>query len=936
MNKDDSLQKGESAESTNMPLADLLAGYLEQPKHLRAAWIRVAAHDDPLLVARVEHLAQFARIQSDSPWTIDELLPTDALPTFEIKQLLARGGMSDVYLAFEHTPPRAVALKVMRPLGTSQWRHNQFSNEVAAVALIDHPAVVRIFGNGVLQTASGERPWLSMELVRQARTLPRVVRDDCWSVSQVIEAMCEICDAVISVHAVGVVHGDLSGNNILVDAHGRIRLIDFGISRLAENDPPQVHFGTLTTSSPEQLRGQRLEPASDIYSLGTLLTQLTSQANQGVGGRGAKGAELIRADLEAVLMRATQTKVSDRYPTAASLRADLHALLHHRPVSCRSGTALECLRRWHNRSPEAAKLTLALLTLLLMAALGGLTLASIAYSEAQAAIDARRSAYLQLAEKNCEDGALNDATGALILRGTLDGCLEEQMVRTRVVSNRTVLNKSSGHIYSVATLPGSSDILKTDGAGISRLSRTGSPTSNVLARWLPERKQSEAFRTVVLDVNAAAFETTDNIVTLFDPSDFNGNIKGHVTFDRDIALTASSVLNAYVVATDNAVTVIESNGTLVEQWAVATVASPHAVAVSPNGKRVAIGGSLGALWISPLPCQAGIRYVLGGKKVWGVAWSPDSERVACIAHDGVLRIFDGNGGGQLLARQVHSTEGTAITWSLDGSQIATCGSDRQIALTDSVTLQAIATAPCLLGRPWDVQWDGAALLIAEHNGIERVDPRDGALERLGDARDLQSPLHGWTVKRADRNRITISSADGSPLRSWTWDTDSNKSTWPFVMGFGLTADGQGVLVCTNDGRLLRMEPQREEPTDVWSTPRCVYCATAVVEFQGIPDLVFASLSGELRRINRDTGATRWQTAGYSIESCSVTISRDMQRVIAAWRDGRVAVFDANDGSLMLEIRCGPLRPQSLQWLDEDLVVDCVQGRYLLSDSSLRP
>lgn len=937
MTEDESLQQGEPVESDRISLADLLAGYLEQPMHSRAAWIRAAAHGDALLVARVEHLAQFARAQSDSPWTVGDLLPKDVLPTFEIRQLLARGGMSDVYLAFEHSPPRAVALKVMRPLGTFHWRREQFAREVAAVALIDHPAVVRIFGNGILQTTGAERPWLSMELVRGARTLSQVVRDDCWSVSQVIEAISEVSDAVATAHAAGVVHGDLSGNNILVDTHGRIRLIDFGISRLAESDLPRVHFGTPTTSSPEQLRGQRLEPASDVFSLGTLLAQLTSQANQGVDGSETKRDELIRADVDAVLVRATETHIADRYPTAALLRADLQALLDHREVSCRSGTTLESLRRWRKRSPEAANLTVALLTVLLMAALGGLSLASIASREARAAVDARRSAYLQLAEKDCEDGALNDATRVLMLRGILDGSLEEQMVRTRIIANRTVLDRSSAHVYSVATLPGSSDILKTDGVGVGRLSRAGSPTSTVIARWLPESQQQfEAFRTVVLNVDAAAFEGTGNTVTLFDPRDVNGNIKGHITFDRPIALTKSSVLSAYVVATDNAVTVIDSNGTMVNQWPVSTVASPHAVAVSPDGKRIAIGGSPGALWISPLPCHAGIKHVFGGKRIWGVAWSPDSQRIACIAHDGVLRVFDGNGSGQLLERQVHSTEGTAITWSPDGSQIATCGSDRQIVVTDAVTLRAIAAVPCLLGRPWDVQWDGAGLLIAEHGGIERVDPTQGPLERLGDARDLQSPLHGWTVTRSDRNRIAISHADGSPLRSWTWDEGRNRSLWPFVMGIGLTADGQGVLVCTNDGRLLRMEPQKEEPTDVWNTPLCVYNSTAVVEFPGCPDALFASLNGDLRRINRQTGETRWQTAGYSLESCSVTLSRDMQRVVAAWRDGRVAVFDANDGSLRLETRCAPLRPQSLQWLDEDLVVDCVQGRYLLSDSSLEP
>ena len=275
------------------------------------------------------------------------------LGPYQIIELLGRGGMGEVYRAHDRRLGRDVALKVLpADVADRPARLERFEREARTVAGLNHPNVVTLFS---VEEHDGIR-FLTMELV-EGRTLDALTPADGLPVDRVIEIGAAVADALVAAHAQGLVHRDLKPANVMVTDDGRVKVLDFGLAKLADpdsgtgDDATRVMeltregaiVGTVPYMSPEQLRGLPVDARSDVFSLGVVLYEITTGRRP---FRGASDVDVMsailkdatpsisdsRADvpghLESIVARCLAQEPGDRYPSARAVRDALREERH--------------------------------------------------------------------------------------------------------------------------------------------------------------------------------------------------------------------------------------------------------------------------------------------------------------------------------------------------------------------------------------------------------------------------------------------------------------------------------------------------------------------------------------------------------------------------------------------------------------------------------
>ncbi len=200
------------------------------------------------------------------------------LGPYEIVERLGAGGMAEVYRAHDSRLGRDVAVKVvLTETAADEERLRQFEREARAIAALSHPAVTTVFDVGSHQG----RPYIVLELLEGESLRQRLDRGPL-SLREAVEAAIEVCGGLEAAHARGIVHCDLKPENLFLTVDGRVKILDFGIARLARTgrDPaatdtaPQLLMGTLAYLSPEQARGFVPDPRADLFALGAVLYEM--------------------------------------------------------------------------------------------------------------------------------------------------------------------------------------------------------------------------------------------------------------------------------------------------------------------------------------------------------------------------------------------------------------------------------------------------------------------------------------------------------------------------------------------------------------------------------------------------------------------------------------------------------------------------------------
>lgn len=326
---------------------------------------------------------------------------------------LGSGGMSTVWRVRSLAPPlgQIAALKLMRLGAASEAGRARFAREIEILAGLRHPGIAAVYDAGHAEDGT---PWFAMALV-EGDTIDAWCRRQSADVETRVDLVRQAAEAAAHAHRHLVVHRDIKPGNVMVDAAGRATLLDFGISRLLEEADGQASIAaaagddgrsartyafTPRYAAPEQLRGDALTTATDVYGLGALLHQLLL----GVPPQWPEGADAcrdpaqvgdaltrpalraqLRGDLGAILRKALAAQPADRYPGAAELAADLSAWRQGLPVRARDGGPGYRLRRWAGRHRLAAALAVALACSLVVGAAGIVWQAQQARSEARTA-----------------------------------------------------------------------------------------------------------------------------------------------------------------------------------------------------------------------------------------------------------------------------------------------------------------------------------------------------------------------------------------------------------------------------------------------------------------------------------------------------------------------------------------------------------------------
>ncbi|MEL7059619.1 MAG: serine/threonine-protein kinase [Acidobacteriota bacterium] len=196
---------------------------------------------------------------------------------YRLHSLLGRGGMSQVWKAQDLERQRWVAIKRLRPKITDAKAVRRLRREAKTTGALDHPAIVQIFD---LLSVEGD-DWLVMELIQGVDVAVMLVEKPIPP-RRALELGRQVAVALASAHAHNILHRDLKAENVMVEPCGRARLLDFGLAkRLDVGDESALTrsgevMGTCRSMSPEQANGESLDARSDLFSLGTLLYEMTT------------------------------------------------------------------------------------------------------------------------------------------------------------------------------------------------------------------------------------------------------------------------------------------------------------------------------------------------------------------------------------------------------------------------------------------------------------------------------------------------------------------------------------------------------------------------------------------------------------------------------------------------------------------------------------
>lgn len=316
---------------------------------------------------------------------------------YRVIRRIGQGGMGAVYLAEREDVSKQVALKLVRGALGAPELAQRFLLERRVLARLEHPGIARLMDAGMTED---ETPWFAMEYV-EGEPITTHCDSRALSPEARLRLFCDVCDAVTFAHANLVVHRDIKPSNVMVTPEGKVKLLDFGIAKLlgADDDDTLTRTGVRVMSpayaAPEQLAGEPVTTATDVYALGALLYEILTGARPRDAGaaevfggeepgrptadlralpprpstvrsrRGDRsGAGRLEGDLDAICLKAVAPEPERRYRSAEQLRDDVTRHLTGLPVEARLPTLRyrtgKFLRRHASAVAGAAVLALAL------------------------------------------------------------------------------------------------------------------------------------------------------------------------------------------------------------------------------------------------------------------------------------------------------------------------------------------------------------------------------------------------------------------------------------------------------------------------------------------------------------------------------------------------------------------------------------------------